>query len=85
MGPCYQTHSRFRAQVVKSLPSVSGRTNGLLLKGESVHWTDPFLQIPYGSSSVLHQEKRWLALVGPGLLCIQFYDGQEQIPSSTDL
>jgi len=87
MGPCYQTCSGFRAQIVKSLPFVSGGTNGveLLLNRESVHWTDLFLQIPYGSSSVLHQEEGWLALVGPGLLCTQFYNGQEQIPPSTDL
>jgi len=43
------------------------------------------LQISYGSSSVLHQEEGWLALVGSRLSDTQFRDGQEQIPSPTDL
>jgi len=43
------------------------------------------LQIPYGSSSVLHQEEGWLTPVGSELLSTQLHDGQEQVPSPTDL
>ena len=46
---------------------------------------NPSLQISYGSSSVLHQEKGWLALVSSGLLCTQFHDSQEQVLFPTDL
>jgi len=57
------------SSVVEGLPSVSSRTKGvgLLPRGESVHWMNPPLQIPYGSSSVLHQEEGWLTPVGSGL------------------
>jgi len=43
------------------------------------------LQIPHGSSSVLYQEEEWLTPLSSGLLCTQLHDGQEQVPSPTDL
>jgi len=46
---------------------------------------NPPLQIPHGSSSVLHQEKGQLTLVGSGLSSTQLHDSQEQVPSPTDL
>jgi len=43
------------------------------------------LQIPHGSSSILHQEEGWLTLVGSRLSYTQLHDGQEQVPFPTNL
>ena len=87
MEPCYRACSGLRAQVVKDLLFVSSGTKGVgLLLGEKLTYqTDSPFQILHGRSSVLHQEEGWLALIGSGLPCTQFHDGQEQIPSLTDL
>ena len=49
-----------------------------------MHWTNLPFQILYDRPSVLHQEEGWLTLIGSGLLCTQFHNGQEQILPSTD-
>ena len=71
----------------KSSKVYPGGTKGVgcLPGGKSAHRTNPPLKIPYGSSSVLYQEKEWLTSVGSRLSCTQFYDGQEQVPSPPHL
>ena len=71
----------------KSSKVYPGGTKGVgrLPGGKSAHRTNPPLEIPYGSSSVLYQEKEWLTSVGSRLSCTQFYDGQEQVPSPPHL